>query len=156
MADRIVIMNSGHIEQVGTPSELYESQRTAFVAGFLGVSNLLEGAAVAQDRVKLTDGTEVRCPRESLAGRAGTVQIGVRPEKLRIGGGEANSLSGTVTESAYIGVSTQYILDTPVGALSVYVQNDRPGAGTVTVGQQLELSWSPDSTFVVDHTEAQQ
>ena len=43
MADRIVIMNSGHIEQLGTPTELYESPRTAFVAGFLGVSNLLDG-----------------------------------------------------------------------------------------------------------------
>jgi spermidine/putrescine transport system ATP-binding protein len=152
MADRIVIMNSGHIEQVGTPSELYESPRTAFVAGFLGVSNLLEGAAVAEDRVKLTDGTEVRCPRESLAGRAGTVQIGVRPEKLRIGGGEGNTLSGTVTESAYIGVSTQYIIDTPAGPVTVYVQNDRPG-GQVATGERLTLSWSPESTFVVDTQE---
>jgi spermidine/putrescine transport system ATP-binding protein len=152
MADRIVIMNSGHIEQVGTPSELYESPRTAFVAGFLGVSNLLEGTAVAEDRVKLADGTEVRCPREALDGRAGSVRIGVRPEKLRIGGGEGNLLSGTVTESAYIGVSTQYILDTPAGPVTVYVQNDRPG-GQVATGERLTLSWSPESTFVVDTQE---
>jgi spermidine/putrescine transport system ATP-binding protein len=152
MADRIVIMNSGRIEQVGTPSELYESPRTAFVAGFLGVSNLLEGTAVADDRVKLSDGTEVQCPREALAGRAGTVQIGVRPEKLRIGGGEGNSLTGTVTESAYIGVSTQYILDTSAGPVTVYVQNDRSG-GQVATGERLTLSWSPESTFVVDTQE---
>jgi spermidine/putrescine transport system ATP-binding protein len=152
MADRIVIMNGGHIEQLGTPTELYESPRTAFVAGFLGVSNLLEGTAVAEDRVKLADGTEVRCPREALAGRTGTVQIGVRPEKLRLGGGEGNSLSGRVTESAYIGVSTQYILDTPAGPVTVYVQNDRPG-GQVATGERLTLSWSPESTFVVDAQE---
>ena len=149
MADRIVIMNSGHIEQLGTPSELYESPRTAFVAGFLGVSNLLEGTAVGGDRVKLADGTEVQCRREALGGRAGTVRIGVRPEKLRIGGGEANSLSGTVSESAYIGVSTQYILDTSAGPVTVYVQNDRSG-GQVATGERLTLSWSPESTFVVD------
>jgi spermidine/putrescine transport system ATP-binding protein len=153
MADQIVIMNSGHIEQLGTPTELYESPRTAFVAGFLGVSNLLEGAAVAEDRVRLTDGTEVQCPREALAGRVGTVQIGVRPEKLRIGGGEGNLLSGTVTESAYIGVSTQYILDTPAGPVTVYVQNDRQG-GQVATGERLTLSWSPESTFVVDTQES--
>jgi spermidine/putrescine transport system ATP-binding protein len=152
MADRIVIMDGGHIEQVGTPTELYEQPRTSFVAGFLGVSNLLEGTVVGDDQVKLSDGTLVRVPREALAGKSGTVRIGVRPEKLRIGGGEGNTLAGTVTESAYIGVSTQYILDTPAGPVTVYVQNDRPG-GQVATGERLTLSWDPDCTFVVDAQE---
>jgi spermidine/putrescine transport system ATP-binding protein len=155
MADRIVIMNGGHIEQVGTPTELYEQPRTAFVAGFLGVSNLLEGTVVGDGRVRLADGTEIQVPREAVAGRSGTIEVGVRPEKLRIGGGEANSLVGTVTESAYIGVSTQYILDTPAGPVTVYVQNDRPG-GQVATGERLTLSWSPESTFVVDVQEGAQ
>jgi spermidine/putrescine transport system ATP-binding protein len=155
MADRIVIMNGGHIEQLGTPSELYEHPRTAFVAGFLGVSNLLESTVAGEDRVTLSDGTAVQVPRNVLAGRTGTVRIGVRPEKLRIGGGEANSLAGTVTESAYIGVSTQYILDTPAGPVTVYVQNDRTG-GQVATGERLTLSWSPDSTFVIDAEEGAQ
>jgi spermidine/putrescine transport system ATP-binding protein len=149
MADRIVIMNGGQIEQLGTPSQLYEQPRTAFVAGFLGVSNLLEGTIAGIDGVRLSDGTQVRVPRGTLGGRTGDVQIGVRPEKLRIGGEEGNSLSGVVTESAYIGVSTQYILDTPAGPVTVYVQNDRPG-GQVATGERLTLSWSPESTFVVD------
>ena len=148
MADRIVIMNGGHIEQFGTPSDLYERPKTAFVAGFLGVSNLLEGVVVGEDRVKLSDGTLVHVPHEALADKTGTVQIGVRPEKLRVGGGEANSLSGSVSQSAYIGVSTQYILDTPAGPVTVYVQNDRPGP-QVSTGESLTLSWSPESTFVV-------
>ena len=151
MADRIVIMNGGHIEQVGSPTELYESPRTAFVAGFLGVSNLLDGEVLGEGTVKLTDGTIVRVPPEALT-RVGTVRIGVRPEKIRIGGEAANTLSGVVTESAYIGVSTQYILDTPAGPVTVYVQNDRPG-GQVATGERLTLSWSPESTFVVDAQE---
>jgi spermidine/putrescine transport system ATP-binding protein len=151
MADRIVIMNGGRIEQLGTPSELYERPRTPFVAGFLGVSNLLDGEVVGEGTVKLSDGTIVRVSPEALK-RIGTVQIGVRPEKLRIGGEEENSLSGTITESAYIGVSTQYILDTPAGPMTVYVQNDRPG-GQVATGERLTLSWSPESTFVVDTTQ---
>jgi spermidine/putrescine transport system ATP-binding protein len=154
MADRIVIMNHGRIEQLGTPGELYENPRTAFVAGFLGVSNLLPGTVVGDDRVLLGDGTEVTVPREVLGGRSGSVQIGVRPEKLRIDGGEANTLSGTIAESAYIGVSTQYIVDTPAGAVTVYVQNDRPGAQGIAPGEQLMLGWSPDCTFVVDAQEA--
>ncbi len=153
MADRIVIMNHGTIEQLGAPSDLYEQPVTAFVAGFLGVSNLLRGEVVAADKVKLTDGTAVSVPAAALAGRTGTVQIGVRPEKLRTGGTEPNMLSGTVSETAYIGVSTQYIVDTPAGAVTVYVQNDRPGAHGVAPGDRLTLSWSPDCTFVVDAQE---
>jgi len=154
MADQIVIMDGGHIEQQGTPSELYESPRTAFVAAFLGVSNLLYGATVAEDRVRLEDGTEVTVPREALAGRTGKVQIGIRPEKLRVVGDGGNVLSGVVTESAYIGVSTQYVVDTPAGPVTVYVQNDRPGANGVHPGDRLTLRWSPDCTFVVDVQEA--
>jgi spermidine/putrescine transport system ATP-binding protein len=154
MADQIVIMEGGRIEQQGTPADLYERPRSAFVAGFLGVSNLLYGAAVGEDRVRLEDGTEVQVPRAALAGRAGKVQIGVRPEKLRIGAGETNTLAGVVSESAYIGVSTQYIVDTPAGAITVYVQNDRPGANGVSPGDNLTVGWSPDCTFVVDALEA--
>src|SRR4029079_4187309 len=130
-------------------TELYEQPRTAFVAGFLGVSNLLDGTVAGDGVVKSPDGTVGQVPRDVLGGRTGTVRIGVRPEKLRIGGGEANSLAGTVTESAYIGVSTQYILDTPAGPITVYVQNHRTG-GQVATGERLTLGWSPESTFVVD------
>jgi spermidine/putrescine transport system ATP-binding protein len=147
MADRIVIMNGGRIEQQGTPAELYETPRTAFVASFLGVSNLLTGVAVGDDRVRLADGTEVRVP---LGGRSGAVQIGVRPEKLKIGDAEANRLAGVVAEIAYIGVSTQYIVDTPAGSVTVYVQNDRPGMNGVSPGDRLTLGWSPECTFVVE------
>ncbi|HET6945743.1 MAG TPA: ABC transporter ATP-binding protein, partial [Gaiellaceae bacterium] len=150
MADQIVIMDGGRIEQQGTPTELYEQPQTAFVAGFLGVSNLLYGSTVGEDRVRLEDGTVVHVPRDLLRGRVGKIQIGVRPEKLRLGEGEPNTLSGVVTESAYIGVSTQYLVETPAGAITVYVQNDRPGANGAAPGERLALGWSPECTFVVD------
>jgi spermidine/putrescine transport system ATP-binding protein len=153
MADRIVIMNEGAIEQLGTPSELYEQPATAFVAGFLGASNLLSGTVAGDGLVSLDCGADVHVPRAALAGRSGAVRIGVRPEKIRIGGGDPNTLSGTVTESAYIGVSTQYIVDTPAGAVTVYVQNDRPGAHGVSPGDRLTVSWSPDCTFIVEGQE---
>jgi spermidine/putrescine transport system ATP-binding protein len=153
MADQIVIMNNGRIEQLGTPNDLYERPATAFVAGFLGASNLLSGTVTGADRVRLECGVEVHVPPPALAGRSGTVRVGVRPEKLRLGGAETNTLSGTVTESAYIGVSTQYIVDTPAGAVTVYVQNDRPGANGVHPGEGLTLTWSPESTFVVEAQE---
>lgn len=154
MADRIVVMNNGRIEQAGTPSELYERPATAFVAGFLGVSNLLSGTVTGADKVRLDDGTEVTVPAGALDGRTGGVAIGIRPEKIRPDSAEPNVLAGTVAESAYIGVSTQYIVDTPAGSVSLYVQNDRPGAQGMAPGQRLTLSWSPQSTFVVDPPES--
>ena len=153
MADRIAVMNGGHIEQLGTPTELYETPATAYVASFLGVSNLIAGTVSGADTVRLQSGPEVRVPREVLAGRTGAVALGIRPEKIELGDGQPNALEGTVVEQAYVGVATQYIVDTTCGRLTVYRQNASPGLNGATPGQQVTLSWSPDSTFVVDSTE---
>jgi spermidine/putrescine transport system ATP-binding protein len=153
MADRIVIMNGGRLEQLGPPNELYEQPRTAFVASFLGVSNLLAGTVEGRETVVLADGSRLAVPAALLAGRSGPVAIGVRPEKIQIDGSAPNTVPGTVTESAYIGVSTQYIVETAAGSLTVYVQNDRPGGRHLSVGDSLTLGWEPECTFVIDPTE---
>jgi spermidine/putrescine transport system ATP-binding protein len=150
MADRIAIMNAGKIEQLGAPTDLYERPQTAFVASFLGISNLLPGTVLGPGRVRLEDGTEVRVPEAILNGRSGKVAVGVRPEKIRLGHGEENKLTGRLLETAYVGVATQYVLETGCGNVSVYVQNSEPGAAEQAPS---EISWSPDSTFVVDSTE---
>src|SRR5207247_4571631 len=77
MADTIAVMNAGRIEQLGSPDDLYERPQTAFVAGFLGVSNLLRGTVSGEDTVRV-DGTQIRVPRESLAGRSGELAVGIR------------------------------------------------------------------------------
>jgi spermidine/putrescine transport system ATP-binding protein len=151
MADSIAVMNAGHIEQLGSPDELYERPNTPFVARFLGVSNLLKGEAAGDGNVRLSDGTIVRAPASS--GRRGKVAVGIRPEKIRLGAGEENTLAGDVRERAYIGVSTQYIVDTAHGLITVYVQNTDPRASGVQPGDQVTLSWSPEATFVVDPEE---
>jgi spermidine/putrescine transport system ATP-binding protein len=153
MADQIAVMKGGRIEQLGTPTELYETPSTAFVAGFLGVSNLIPGTVSGSDTVRLHSGPEVRVRPDALAGRTGDVAVGIRPEKIELGQGQANALEGTVVEEAYVGVATQYIVETPCGRLSVYRQNASPGLNGAAPGQRLTLSWSPDSTFVVDSLE---
>jgi spermidine/putrescine transport system ATP-binding protein len=147
MADRIAVMNKGRIEQLGAPSELYETPRTAFVANFLGVSNLLSGTVAGGDTVRLDDGTELHVP---VGGRTGRVAVGIRPEKLRVDGDDANRLSGRVTESAYVGVATQLIVTTSAGLLTVYVQNAEPGSRVPQPGDPITLTFSPQATFVVD------
>ena len=67
MADAIAVMNEGRIEQLGPPSELYEQPATAFVAGFLGVSNLLHGTVTGPGRVRLDTGDEIAADRRRAA-----------------------------------------------------------------------------------------
>ena len=153
MADQIAVMNKGQIEQLGTPDELYERPQTAFVAGFLGISNLLRGTVAGTDTVTLAEGTTIRVKPEALAGRSGEVAVGIRPEKISPEASGANSLPGMVKESAYIGVSTQYIVRTQNGDITVVVLNDRPGTVPRKPGDQLTLSWEPEATFVVDPME---
>ena len=153
MADVIVVMNEGQIEQLGTPDELYERPQTAFVASFLGISNLLTGAVAGPDEVRLEDGTTVRVRNGSLNGRKGRVAVGIRPEKIRPDDHDPNRLPGKVKERAYIGVSTQYIVETQNGNITVVVLNDRPGTVPLGPGDRLTLSWDPEATFVVDSLE---
>jgi spermidine/putrescine transport system ATP-binding protein len=145
MADAIAVMNRGRIEQLGSPSELYEQPRTQFVAGFLGVSNLLAGTVTANGSVRVDGAGEIRVGTN--VPDAGTrVQVGVRPEKLNLDRSGANVVSGTVSERAYTGVATQYVVDTPAGKLTVFVQS----SGAAAEGEPVTVSWDPASTFVLE------
>jgi len=151
MADRIAVMNQGHVEQLGPPDELYERPASAFVAGFLGVSNLLSGVVEDPDGVRLADGTLVQA---QVDGKRGPVAAGVRPEKITLGeSGGQNRLPGTIAETAYIGVATQFVVDTPAGTVHVFAQNIDSGKRIPVPGSNVTLSWSPESTFVVERGE---
>ena len=147
MADTIAVMNRGRIEQLGSPAELYERPRTAFVAGFLGKSNLLDGTVTGDGVVRLTDGSELQARTN---GTRGAVSVGVRPEKISLGDGGVNRVAGKVKESAYIGVATELVVATPVGELTVFHQNVEAGGVVPAPGTDVTLSWMPDATFVVD------
>ncbi len=151
MADTIAVMSGGRIEQLGEPRELYESPRTLFVAGFLGVSNLLSGVVSGENAVRLDGAGEVRVAAPLPRGGS-RVSIGIRPEKIRVGRGP-NEIQGTVSESAYIGVSTQYVVEAPAGRLTVYVQNAEPGSAALEPGAPITLGFDPESAFVLDFTE---
>ena len=164
MSDRIAVMRHGRIEQLGAPEELYERPATTFVAGFLGVSNLLDAEVLAKTdpfaELRLSDGTIVRAPTASLNG-SGHVRIGVRPEKLRVvaidersadAAADANVMEGTVLDASYIGVSTQYLIQTADGRkLTVYAQNleTSGSAAAHPDGQRVRLTWRPQHTFVI-------
>jgi spermidine/putrescine transport system ATP-binding protein len=160
MSDRIAVMNRGHYEQLGDPEILYERPMTRFVAGFLGVSNLLAATIVARDdryaSAKLVDDSPIRVPIGLVDGQT-NVSIGVRPEKIRLsepaadGPSGHNRLTGVVRDASYLGVSTQYQVESRGGTMTVYEQNvERATRGELWArGDEVLLTWSPDHSFVV-------
>ncbi|MEU3045421.1 MULTISPECIES: ABC transporter ATP-binding protein [unclassified Streptomyces] len=164
MADTVAVMNGGRVEQLGAPAELYESPRTTFVANFLGTSNLIEAEAVdtgSGEVVVTAGGGKLRLPADRCPEgvRTGSrLLVGVRPEKIALTpAAEAdsvapgrNTVTGRIAASSFIGVSTQYVVESPAGkALEVYVQNVEHRAGLVP-GAEVVLHWSPEHTFGLD------
>ena len=113
MSDRIAVFNNGRIEQIGSAAEIYEQPASAFVAGFVGTSNLISGEAA-----------------KKLLGREGT--FSVRPEKIQIDATRRETsddpdvitVEGTVAEVVYAGASTRFIVDLDAGARLVAVQQN--------------------------------
>ena len=158
MSDRIAVMNRGRVEQVGDPEEVYERPRTSFVAGFIGVSNLMPAEVSAPGRVRLDSGPEVAGDTGGLAPGEGCAAV-VRPEKLRVElAGDAPpatgspSVEGTVESSVYLGTATQLVVDIGDGVrMTVLVPNadealrqTLPGGGARVV-----LGWEPEHMHVV-------
>jgi len=161
MSDRIAVMNRGIVEQVSEPEEVYERPRTTFVAGFIGVSNLMPGAVTSVNgnlaSVRLDAGVEIEAERNGL-GTGEACHAVVRPEKLRIdradrpADGGAPNVTGVVESSIYLGISTQIIVrlagDVPMTVLVPNTDEARrqelPGGGA-----QVRLSWAPEHIHLV-------
>jgi len=162
MSDRIAVMNRGRYEQLGDPESLYERPTTRFVAGFLGVSNLLPVHLAGTDDgyavLRLDNGDAVRAPRTLVDGKTGRIALGVRPEKIRLHEpsdetpAALNQASGTVRHASYLGVSTQYIVELRDGKrVTVYEQNAERAtkAELWEPGDEVRLSWVPEHSFIV-------
>ena len=160
MADWVAVMNRGRIEQIGAPEELYSRPRTAFVANFLGQSNLLPGTVIGTDGDKIVvkvDGTSFAVPKDRAVRTSGRVLVGVRPEKIRLVAGVQDAPQGhnlvgpgVVTDIAFMGVSTQYQVDVAgFGRFGVFVQNLASEA-PVALGTQVSLVWEVEHTFGLD------
>jgi spermidine/putrescine transport system ATP-binding protein len=157
MADTVAVMNKGRIEQLGAPEVLYELPRTAFVANFLGQSNLFTGPVVGTTATSITvdaEGNKVVVPKPRAQRHAGTVTVGVRPEKLMLHTSEPEADAGRnilgpgrVIDVSFSGVSTQYILTVPgIGTVTVFAQNT--GVGQLAgEGSEAWVSWSVDHGF---------
>jgi spermidine/putrescine transport system ATP-binding protein len=157
MADTIAVMNKGAIEQMGAPEELYELPRTAFVANFLGQSNLFSGTVTATTTDTIVvdvAAATIEVPRRRAQRHSGEVTVGVRPEKLmlhtappeiRVG---HNVLGpGRITDVSFSGVSTQYSIHLPgMNPVIVFAQNMVFGP-VVNLGAEVWVAWAVDHGF---------
>ena len=158
MSDRIAVMNRGKVEQVAGPEEVYDRPTTSFVAGFIGVSNLMPAKVSAPGRVKLESGPDVPADTGELGPGEGCAAV-VRPEKLRVSlpsdsppAADAPAVEGVIESSVYLGTATQLVVGVGEGVrMTVLVPNadesERqalPGGGARVV-----LSWEPQHMHVV-------
>jgi spermidine/putrescine transport system ATP-binding protein len=160
MSDRIAVMNQGRIEQVADPEQVYDKPATTFVAGFIGVSNLMPGvvkSSGANGEVQLDSGVAVRADVDGFAAgdRCNAV---VRPEKLWITAegekvdGKLPSVEGLVESSLYLGTSTQMLVRLPDDVVMTVLcpntdEEERrrlPGGGA-----KVKLSWAPEHMHLV-------
>ncbi|MBX9471139.1 ABC transporter ATP-binding protein [Microcella sp.] len=166
MADTVAVMNKGRIEQMGAPQELYELPHTAFVAKFLGQSNLFTGDVVSSSSTSLVvdaGGTKIEVPLERAQRHSGRITVGVRPEKVSLHDSAPKADSarnvigpGRITDVSFSGVSTQYEVTMPRhGAVTVFAQNT--SISTLHHdGDEVWLSWSVDHAFgLADEAESE-
>jgi spermidine/putrescine transport system ATP-binding protein len=161
MSDAIAVMNRGHVEQIGGPEEVYDRPATSFVAGFIGVSNLMPGTVRKSGdpgEVELDSGVTVSVGVNGLS-PGDRCQAVVRPEKLSIGPGEPGepSVKGLVESSVYLGTSTRLVVRLPDGVrMTVLVPNadEAERQGLPGGGASVRVSWRPEHMHLVRESEA--
>jgi spermidine/putrescine transport system ATP-binding protein len=161
MSDRIAVMNTGLIEQLGTPREIYERPSTRFVAGFIGTSNIVEGNVERTDNglalVSYTTQDRVVVPVGSSVRAGDKIEVSIRPEKIDMHRGVppvtatgGSVLSGVVNEVVYHGTSTNYTVATAAGAdFTVFDQNATNADDLAGRGDRVFLTWAPQHSYMI-------
>ena len=159
LSDRVVVMSEGRIEQIGTPSEIYNFPSTAFVASFVGTLNLVNAGVIDAGSGRLSiDGQEVRTSKAVTdAGSDGRVTLAVRPEGISLGDGEpgSNRLRGSMEDVNFLGSIVRIrirLSDGPDGQPPTIVALDtfnEPHLALPAVGESVTISFPPEASFVL-------
>jgi putative spermidine/putrescine transport system ATP-binding protein len=149
MADRLVVMNEGRVQQIGTQRGLYEHPQNRFVAGFIGRSNFFEGEVATPGRFRTAGGLEITF----AWGTPGRRILAVRPEKLRIGHDAApNRFPGVIELVTYRGSQTEYRVRLASGeAVVIDVQNAQSGDGSAFLpGARVDVAWDAEACQLLE------
>ncbi|HKG58005.1 MAG TPA: ABC transporter ATP-binding protein [Candidatus Limnocylindrales bacterium] len=153
LSDRVVVMSEGRIEQIGTPSEIYNFPATSFVASFVGTLNLLNAKVVDPSGGGLEiEGQRVKAARSVKAPVGDLVSVALRPESITLGDGSAaaNRLRGPIEDISFLGsiVRIRIGLGRGTASLSLDTFND-PNLTLPPVGQDVAVSFAPEATLVL-------
>jgi ABC-type Fe3+/spermidine/putrescine transport system ATPase subunit len=161
LSDRLVVMNGGRIEQVGTPIELYRRPRTPFVAQFLGHPNFLFGEVVERsggDLLVRVGADTIRARADAELHRGAPVAVVLRPESASLSRqrsvGAVNALAGRVGYTVYLGTSAEYEVRLAHGPTLRVVEQISTGIPTFRDGDDVVVSWAGDDTIVFPGTPA--
>mgnify|MGYP002654597409 FL=1 len=157
MADTVAVMNLGKIEQMGAPEALYDRPKTAFVARFLGQSNIFVGEVTENTDSVIAiscNGQRIATPKARSEKHSGKIAVGVRPEKVTFHeskpdlGSDHNLVGpGEIIDIRFTGVSNQYLIDVPgFGDITVFAQNVGKSP-VVELGAQVWISWKVEHGF---------
>jgi len=151
LSDRIVVMQAGRIEQVGTPFEIYNHPTTAFVASFIGNLNILEATVVdAAQGLLSVEGQEVRAAK-AIAGGATRVKLSLRPEMLSLNEGipDANSLAGTLATVVFLGSIVR--LGIIIGGRTLSLDRfNTPHLALPAIGSGVTISFPKEACLITD------
>jgi iron(III) transport system ATP-binding protein len=143
MADLVVVMNHGTIEQVGTPEDVYARPASRFVADFVGTMAAFAGTLVAPDRVR-AGALEIACPRQTGIGVGAAVAVRIRPEAMHLVAGAApETVAGTLAARMFHGPVVRLSIDCglPHGDLLILeVSTHAPGLGVLEVGARVHVA----------------
>ncbi|WP_162529754.1 ABC transporter ATP-binding protein [Nocardioides caldifontis] len=145
MSDRIAVLQNGRLEQVGAPSEVYERPQTLFVTQFMGISNMLHATVLPANAGWVARIGDAEFAMAGSPPVSGTVQLSIRPERVRLGGaGSAGALSGVIVDVSYVGAATHYRVAFEAGmTLQAAVPND--GVHSVrNIGERVSVDLSPE------------
>jgi spermidine/putrescine transport system ATP-binding protein len=155
VSDRIAVMNDGVIVQCGAPEEVYERPERPFVAGFIGISNLLEATVEDAHSVRLASGSVCAGPVPAGLPAGTPVHVSVRPEKIALDDMVEDgmvALEGTVVERVYLGTTTQVIVELAPGVRVVSLEQNTYRARSDDrweLGTRLRLGWRPEHGLVL-------
>lgn len=153
MSDRIAVMEGGEVKQCGTPEEVYEQPSGPFVAGFIGISNLLSGV-VDNGGVRLATGATCAADLAGDLAQGSEVHLSVRPEKIWLDELEDGmvALEGTIVERVYVGTTTQVIVELgPVMHVTALEQNTAQARSDDRwqIGDRVRLGWHREHACIV-------
>jgi spermidine/putrescine transport system ATP-binding protein len=155
MSDRIAVMSEGRIDQIGPPREVYEEPATAYVADFLGVSNLMDARATGSGRVTLGD--VALQARQGDVGASGAVKLVIRPERVRVedqGADGPNRVPGMVERTVFLGPTVQVLLRLVGGQALQAIEPNRGQDAARSQGEPVSVHLPADDLRVLAAEEA--